>query len=219
MQTVIPDIADLNAADFASMRLIVLADDTSVLADDSDIIGQYENVYLLQFSSIQQAMEAYVYYKDKVTAVEPDAVVETASEDNDSEDIASIVMDSERNPVEALNDVATSAEVPDAYSVVALIDTGVSESKHVLDRVSVIDDILEGNGHGNDMLEAIISQDPDGKILSIRAMDDKGMGTISSLVAGMEYAMKQKVDIINLSVCGKVTLSTSVLKQEKKHAI
>src|SRR5699024_5482434 len=97
------------------MRLIVLADDTSVLADDSDIIGQYENVYLLQFSSIQQAMEAYVYYKDKVTAVEPDAVVETASEDNDSEDIASIVMDSERNPVEALNDVATSAEVPDAY--------------------------------------------------------------------------------------------------------
>ena len=216
--TVIPDIADLNAADFASMRLIVLADDTSVLADDSDIIGQYENVYLLQFSSIQQAMEAYVYYKDKVTAVEPDAVVETASEDNDSEDIASIVMDSERNPVEALNDVATSAEVPDAYSVVALIDTGVSESKHVLDRVSVIDDILEGNGHGNDMLEAIISQDPDGKILSIRAMDDKGMGTISSLVAGMEYAMKQKVDIINLSVCGKVTLSTSVLKQEIQKA-
>lgn len=216
--TAVPDIADLNASDFASMRLVILADDASVIVDDSDIIGRYENVYLLQFSSIQQAMNAYVYYKDKVTAVEPDAVVETASEDNGPKDIASISMDSEMNPIEVLNDVETSDEVLDAHGMIALIDTGVSEGEHVMARVSVIDDKLEGNGHGNDMLEAIISQDAESKILSIRAMDDKGIGTISSLVAGMEYAIKQKVDIINLSVYAKATLSTSVLKQEIQKA-
>ena len=59
-------------------------------------------------------------------------------------------------------------------------------------RVSVIDDKLEGNGHGNDMLEAIISQDAEGKILSIRAMDDKGIGTISSLVAGWNMPLSRK---------------------------
>ena len=216
--TAVPDITDLNASDFASMRLVVLADDASVIVDDSDIIGRYENVYLLQFSSIQQVMNAYVYYKDKVTAVEPDAVVETASEDNGPKDIASISMDSEMNPIEVLNDVETSEEVLDAHGMIALIDTGVSEGEHVMARVSVIDDKLEGNGHGNDMLEAIISQDAEGKILSIRAMDDKGIGTISSLVAGMEYAIKQKVDIINLSVYAKATLATSVLKQEIQKA-
>ena len=216
--TAVPDIADLNASDFASMRLVVLADDASVIVDDSDIIGRYENVYLLQFSSIQQTVNAYAYYKDKVTAVEPDAVVETASEDNGPKDIASISMDSEMNPIEVLNDVETSDEVLDAHGMIALIDTGVSEGEHVMARVSVIDDKLEGNGHGNDMLEAIISQDAEGKILSIRAMDDKGIGTISSLVAGMEYAIKQKVDIINLSVYAKATLATSVLKQEIQKA-
>ena len=216
--TVVPDIADLNAFDFASMRLVVLADDESVIVHDSDIIGQYENIYLLQFTSVQQAMNAYAYYKDKVTAVEPDAVVETASKDNAPEDIANISMDSEMNPIEALNDVETSAKVLAVNGVIALIDTGVSESENVIGRVSVIDDLLEGNGHGDDMLEAIISQDADGKILSIRAIDDKGIGTISSLVAGMEYAIKQKVDIINLSVYAKATLSISVLKQEIQKA-
>lgn len=216
--TAVPDIGGLNASDFASMRLVVLTDDTSVLADDSDIIGQYENVYLLQFSSVQQAMDAYAYYKDKVTAAEPDTVIETASEENGAEDIAGIAMDPERNPIAALNAVETSAQVSGGQGVVALIDTGVSESAHVIDRVSVIDDMLEGNGHGDAMAEAIISQNADGKILSIRAMDHNGRGTVSSLVAGIEYAIKQKADIINLSVYGKATLSTSVLKQEIRKA-
>ena len=83
----VADTGDLNEADFSSMRLVVLADDTSVIAHDSDIIGQYENVYLLQFPSVQQTMNAYAYYKDKVPAVEPDTVVETASLERDPEEL------------------------------------------------------------------------------------------------------------------------------------
>ena len=218
----ISDAADLNASDFASMRLVVLADDASVIANDSDVIGQYEDVYLLQFTSIQQAMNAYVYYKDKVQAVEPDAVVETASEpesDVVAENMPDIQMDEKENPIAALSELETSEDVQNEHGVIALIDTGVSESDNVIDRVSVIDDALEGNGHGNAMLKAIVSQDTEAKILSIRVMDDSGFGTVSSLVAAMEYAIEQKVDIINLSLYAKATLSTSVLKQEILKAV
>lgn len=210
---VTPDTADLNASDFASMRLVVLADDASVITNDSDMIGQYDNVYLLQFTSIQQAMNAYTYYKDKVTAVEPDATVETAAE-TESVRTADIAMTEDENPVAMLNEVEASEKVQDAHGVIALIDTGVSESENVIDRVSVIDDVLEGNGHGDEMVKAIVSQDAEAEILSIRAMDDNGFGTISSLVAAMEYAIEQKVDIINLSLYAKSTLMTSVLKEE-----
>lgn len=211
---------DLNASDFASMRLVVLADDESVIVNDSDVIGQYDNVYLLQFTSIQQTMNAYAYYKDKVTAVEPDATVE-AAEENGSISIleeSSIPMSEEENPILALNDTEALPEVKEEHGVIALIDTGVKEHANVMDRVSVIDDVLEGNGHGDDMLEAIVSQDVDAKVLSIRAMDDNGFGTVSSLVAAMEYAMEQDVDMINLSLYARTTLSTSVLKQEIQKA-
>ena len=107
-----------------------------------------------------------------------------------------------------------STSVQKEKGVIALIDTGVSESDNVIDRVSVIDDVLTGNGHGDKMLADILSQDKDAKILSIRAMNDNGFGTISSLVAAMEYAIDQKVDYINLSLYARTTLTTSVLEQE-----
>ena len=69
------------------------------------------------------------------------------------------------------------------------------------------------------MLQAITSQNPDAKVLSIRAMNDNGLGTISSLVAAMEYAMNKNVDMINLSLYARTTLSTSVLKSEIQKAV
>ena len=206
-------LTELNASDFASMRLVLMTDDPEVISNDSDVIGVYENIYLLQFTSIQQTMNAYAYYKDKVLAVEPDVVVEAADETKAQAE-AEIAMTEEENPVAMLNEVEASEAVQDAHGVIALIDTGVSEHANVIDRVSVIDEVLEGNGHGDAMLESIVGQDVEARVLSIRAMDDNGFGTISSLVAAMEYAIEQKVDVINLSVYAQATLSTSVLEQE-----
>lgn len=45
-----------------------------------------------------------------------------------------------------------------------------------------------------------MAKDKNAKVLSIRALGDDGKGTISSIVAAMEYAISQDVDIINLSV-------------------
>lgn len=207
---------ELNASDFASMRLVVLTDDEFELVNEGDIIGHYGNYYLLEFTSIQQTMNAYVYYKDKVLAVEPDKTVESATEDSDDGIVilndTPIDVDAEVNPLNALNSVEKSADVKSNDGVIALIDTGASECDNVVGQVSMIDDVMSGkNEHADKMVDAIVSQNDAAKILSIRAIGDNGLGTVSSLVAGMQYAIDQKVSMINLSLYVRANLSSSVL--------
>lgn len=212
----------LNASDFASMRLVVVTDDKTKIPNESDVIGSYGDLYLIQFTSIQQTMNAYVHFKDLGLSVEPDMTIQVANKDGDIELIANqaeIPMDETQNPMTVLQEATPSEPVQKEHGVIAVIDTGAKEHPNVIDRVSMIDDVLEGHGHGDQMIEAIVSQDKDAKILSIRAMDDKGFGTVSSLVAAIEYAMDQKVDMINLSLYARTTLSTSVLKAEIQKAM
>lgn len=245
VQGVSADVSEgLNEDDFASKRLMVLSDDPSVFEGKNNVIGQYGSLYLMQFDSVEAAMQAYDYYKDIVTAVEPDAPVTVASNvdtDKDAEPTEGIDVKKadgetgeteqpsesdaniieavpEDNPINALNAMDASEDVKKAHGVIALIDTGVGEHSNVIDRVSVIDEALSGNGHGDAMADTIVSQDAEAKILSIRAMDDNGYGTVSALVAAMEYAIEQKVDIINLSLYARTTLATSVLKSEIEKA-
>lgn len=219
-------VDDVDKSDFASKRLVVVSDKKSVFTDADKVIGQYGNIYLLQYDSVKATKDAYARLKDSVTAVEPDKDVTAATEASAKESTEATTEASTKavaateastdtsNAIAALNDMDASQPAQKEKGVIALIDTGVSESENVIDRVSMIDDALTGNGHGDKMLADILSQDKDAKILSIRAMNDNGFGTISSLVAAMEYAIDQKVDYINLSLYARTTLTTSVLEQE-----
>lgn len=226
VQGVEKGLDDVDDTDFASNRLVVMTDKDSVFTDKDTVIGHYGNIYLVQYDSVAKTKEAYTRLKDKVKAVEPDKDVTAATneatatllaeENTESEDAAEEVTETVNadNAIAGLNDMKTSKEVQKTKGVIALIDTGVSESDNVIARVSMIDDALEGNGHGDKMLADIVSQDAEAKVLSIRAMNDNGFGTVSSLVAAMEYAIDQKVDYINLSLYARTTLSTSVLEEE-----
>lgn len=174
-------------------------------------------------------MNAYTYFKNLSLSVEPDMPVEAAGEKEDTEEIIvskdALTVSETENPIDTLNtilsDTSDSEEITVSQdgNVIALIDTGVGESANVIDRVSVIEEPEASAQHGDAMLQAIVSQNPDAKILSIRAMNSNGFGTISSLVAAMEYAMNEQVDIINLSLYARTTLSTSVLKSEIQKAV
>lgn len=213
-------VEDLNTSDFTSARLVVLADDESVIVDKEHLIGSYDSLYLLQYQSFEQAMNAYVYYQTHAVAVEPDMTLDAA----DNEDVtgtgeAELSVTEDVNPISSLENEDDSEVAQKADKVIALIDTGASESSNVIDRVSLIDDVMAGNGHGDKMVEAIASQDADAKILSIRTMGNDGRGTVSSIVAGMEYAINQKVSIINLSMYAKSNLSNSVIASEIQKAV
>lgn len=178
-------------------------------------------------------MNAYTYFKNLSLSVEPDMLVEAAGEKEESaKDTEEIIVSKDaltvsetENPIDTLNNILSDASdseeitVSQDGNVIALIDTGVGESAHVMDRVSVIEEPETSTEHGDAMLQAIVSQNPDAKILSIRAMNSHGFGTISSLVAAMEYAISENVDMINLSLYARTTLSTSVLKSEIQKAV
>lgn len=178
-------------------------------------------------------MNAYTYFKNMSLSVEPDMPVEAAGEKEESvkntEEIIvskdALTVSETENPIDTLNnilsDTSDSEEITVSQdgNVIALIDTGVGESANVIDRVSVIEEPEASTEHGDAMLQAIVSQNSDAKILSIRAMNSHGFGTISSLVAAMEYAISENVDMINLSLYARTTLSTSVLKSEIQKAV
>lgn len=208
-------IEGLNVSDFSSSRLVVLADNQEDILDPEHLIGTYGNLYLLQYQSPEQAMNAYAYYQVHADAVEPDMTMTAASEQN----VTELPAESGTNPIRALAEEGESATAQFADKVIALIDTGVQEGPNVVDRISLIDEVLTGNGHGDQMVRAITSQNPDARILSIRAMGDDGRGTVSSIVAGMEYAMDQNVDVINLSLYSKTNLANTVIDSEIQKAV
>ena len=200
-------------ADFSSMRLVVLASDSSDIIDPEHVIGNYGEIYLLQYKSVQQTKAAYAYYIEAADAVEPDSVVETASDDENSGEYTET-----DNPVSNLEDAA-DIPVSTTALVIALLDTGARESANIIGRVSLIDDQLSGSSHGEAMVSAILSQNPAAQILSVRVMDDAGKGTIASIVSGIEYAIEQSVSIINLSIYGKNTIANTVLEEEINKAV
>ena len=276
-------VEDLDKKDFQTGRLVVLTNAAEDIIDQEHVIGTYGNIYLLQYKSIEQAMNAYIYYQTHASAVEPDVAVEaaetvetaeaveektegnvTASEeegstaetvedvggnadntDNKTEtmeetpdiaeadistsdtDVNTNIVDFEvsesANPISAMNNAAgetTPVNTTDSDKVIALIDTGASESANIIERVSLIDDVMVGsNSHGDDMVKAIVSQNKNAKIISIRALGDDGQGTVSSIIAGIEYAINQKADIINLSLYARANLANEVVKTEIEKAI
>lgn len=210
---------DLDAEAFASRRLLVMAADEKKIRESDSVIGSYEEIYLLEYDTVEACMAAYVYYLGVADAVEPDAVMEIASDAPDGETEA-ILAEKENNPVAALSNTEGASFVPDGKTrVIALLDTGASASANVVDRVSLIDDVLEGHSHGNDMVSAITGQNPDAVILSVRVMGNDGRGTVSAIIAGMEYAMEQGASIINLSLSSKKNMMNAVLEAEIQKAV
>lgn len=142
----------LNKDDFSSARLLVMTDDENDIIDKEHMIGSYGDIYLLQYESAEQAMTAYSYYKEHVDAVEPDARIAAASESETGAGEATAagetgVMTKDDNAVAALNEEESSSKATvysndTASKVIALIDTGAAESNNVIDRVSLIDDLL-----------------------------------------------------------------------------
>ena len=222
------NIGDLDSASFSTARLIILSDNSNAIIDPEHIIGNYDNIYLMQYKSVEQAMNAYAYYEVNAEAVEPDKEIvtaeETANDNNASDSIISPddVMTEESNPIVALSETQNTDNAIETLTkdrVIALIDTGAHNGKNIIGRVSLIDDILTGGEHADDMVDSIVSQNEDAKIYSIRTIGNDGNGSISAVVAGIEYAINQHVDIINLSLYANKTLATTVLEKEIQKAI
>ena len=205
--------------DYSSGRLIIGTDDPSVFADGSVIISSYRNLYMLQFTDIETTMKAYVYYLQKAELVEIDGaamavndeaaadeavavndetpVEEAVPQDDSLTFVSGEIMTEYDNPFAELQAAVAGYGYNNAFDI-ALIDTGASS--YTAGAVSMIgDDTWDDNGHGTEMASYIASQNPDARILSIKAFGSNGLADMSAVYAAFQYALTQNVRIINIS--------------------
>ena len=83
--------------------------------------------------------------------------------------------------------------------LVAVIDTGCDAS--LCERaVSVIGGSPDDtSGHGISVVQMVLGQNPDARILSIKALDDEGRGSAEAICAALREAIDSGADIINMS--------------------
>ena len=131
------DISNLDSAIFASARLVVISDDAESVSDDSKyIIANYQNIYLIQYETVEDAMKAYVKYTDAGLTAEPDAPIIAASQDALTED-SDIAITEVNNPISMLAEEAENVtSVISNKKIIALLDTGTLESPNVINRIS-----------------------------------------------------------------------------------
>lgn len=205
---------ELNDLDFSTCRLLVGSSVEDVLNDVS-VLSTYNGVSLLQFPSEDATKRAYIALSKVADFVN----VDTA--DFEVSDIANVEKDEMSegiNPIGELSEADT--EEVNQSNVIAVIDTGSSERDNVIERVSMLgEDVSDDNGHGDEMISKILSQDKDAKVISIKAMDSNGRGTTSSVYAGLQYAIEKKVDIINMSFVGIANEDNSSIKDLIETAI
>lgn len=178
-------------------ELFVEADDASVFTKNTTVESNYDNVYIISFDTVEEARYAFSYYFDKVSFISDLSSVVTLTEEEstetDAEDIADLSEVNEGSDAIAnLNDLT----VNNYNGYIALIDSGVSEADA---KMSVIGD--DGNdkiGHGTKMYNYIKEENPDAKILSIKAFDNNKTN-IADVYAAIKVAIEAKVSVINLS--------------------
>ena len=183
----------------AASRLIVKTEDPSLL-DEEAVIGIMDDVYLLQFASKEEAGQALASYEETAQFAAADLTVCAADygEFPTGDPNAEIVMTEADNP---FSETGTAAPIASAKPLIALVDTGVSGTKEAAGRYSVLgDEGYDGNGHGDAMFDTIRGFDPKAEVISIKALDDAGMGTVSSLYAAVRMAIDMQVSVINLSL-------------------
>ena len=199
-------------------RILVKAEDKAVTEEliketRGEILGQYDDVYLIQYKTEKKAADAAETLSDSDQIHMDDAVFSIADNAEISDDVSDIT--AENNPLNALNH--TDKGKSDDWTI-ALIDTGAS-GNNVVESVSMLgDDGKDENGHGTRMAKLITEENPNARILSIKALDKNGKGTPSSVYAAIQYAIEKKVRIINLSFSGAKQSGNAVIEEIIKEA-
>lgn len=210
------DAVATNEIDFSAKRIIVATQNAELLAEDSEaLVSNYKNIYILQFETEEDTQAAYDKYAQTADFVEVDKGISIAEGEAAETVTTDTVMTAEENPLSEIEAVLGITE-ENAYDI-ALIDTGADD---VANAVSVIgNDAWDDNGHGNSMAAYIYEQNPDARILSIKALDANGVGDVSAIYAAIQVAIENKVSVINLSLSALGSADSAVIEAAINEAV
>ncbi|MCD6406761.1 S8 family serine peptidase [Candidatus Aerophobetes bacterium] len=92
---------------------------------------------------------------------------------------------------------------------VAVIDTGIDDSHpffkgRKIEKYSVAElPVRDGHGHGTSVSSIVLSGSPEATIVSVKALNDEGVGLLSWIVEALEIAVARKCHVINMSLGSK----------------
>ncbi len=191
-------------------RILVAAQDEDILTDGV-IISGYDGVYLIGYDSEEKRAEGYEYYSSAAAFAEyDDDIFEIADEEmtEDAEETAEVI--NKDDALTALTELDES-DAADISKLIAVIDTG--DNGKAADAVSVIgESVSDDNGHGSMVIDTILEENPNAKILSIKAFGSDGKAKPSDIYAAVRYAMDNNAEIINMSFSAFSTAENTIVK-------
>ena len=164
------------------------------------------NIQIVTFEHIESAIEFYKEVKEKY----PDIYCEYDSY---------ITPQSSVKIPEKLENKTGIAGLPHQLQYqggvveIALLDTGVNGTFQTAynasqDNENVQDDM----GHGTRMAEIILAQNT-AELIPVKVVNEEGVGTVSTVLKGLEFARNQSVDIINLSFITTCGIQSVILQE------
>lgn len=208
-------------SEFETARLIVKSKNKINTQNTVSYINGFDDLWVLQFSSPSDAEDAYNYYSEQtgIEFVEVDKELNALTTGTDSypyntaaEESSYLSWGPEHIGINFLNNNLTNRGTVLSDTVVAVIDTGVDPDHPFLEgrvlptRINtsssgIRNDSMDDNGHGTQIAGVIADSTLDNiYIQPYKVLDSRGNGTLISLAAGINCAVSDKVDIINISV-------------------
>ncbi|MDR1102047.1 MAG: S8 family serine peptidase, partial [Clostridiales bacterium] len=212
---------------FATRRLILCAEDLSKSYhefDYTDIVRDSEGFVVLQFGSGEDAEDAYnqLLADDEIEFVEPDILFHVFDEVVDeynaqaefsAADVAHNSWGVARIGAGEYADALIANGQGNEAQIVAVVDTGIDTTHSIFtDRVvsgrntfSNNYNYADGHGHGTHVSGTILDVTrslPNVKIMPIKALDNNGDGSSITIAAGINWAVDNGADVVNLSLTG-----------------
>lgn len=203
---------------FQTCRLILKSNDKIEVNDSIDYKKLNKNTYIIQYKNEKDTKAAFDYYSnlENIEYVEPDVIIETFSYNYNDID-----------PYETINPSiakVTKAGEAKEYIIkntknlkdikVAIVDTGVNKELPIIQKrfaggktMSCNSKIDDGGyddiGHGTAVAGVIISNTlPNTKLMSYKIFNEDGTCSSTLVALGIEQAVMDGADIINLSLGG-----------------
>lgn len=211
---------DCSHKDFENSRLIVKSKYKIDTLDSTAVINGYDDLWILQFSTPHSAHEAFEYYNkiSGIEYVEPDKSVMLLNSEIQyinplsEEEKEYLCWASEYVGFDKLNESLITNIEKLEDTIVAVVDSGV-DPDHPLLKGRVIptrintslsgkrNDSSDDLGHGT-QVAGIIADNTIGKVYikPYKVIDYSGHGTVITVASGINCAVDDNVDVINISI-------------------
>lgn len=207
--------------DFETARLIVKCNGRLDTLDASSVISGFDGLWVLQFDNSNDAADAYHYYSTRsgVEYVEADKLLKTTDPAIIEQDPVVLSETKEYlswGPAHVGFDKFNKAVLETAPilndTVVAVVDTGVdSDHPFLAGRVihtrintsssGIRNDSEDDHGHGTRIAGIIADSTLDNVYIKpYKVMDKWGNGSVITVAAGINCAVRDGVDVINVSI-------------------